>query len=61
MECEFKEFRECGYIECNGNTDVLYSRLKETLKNRAVPMSLILEVNEIILATEEDLAERPTI
>lgn len=47
-EIIFSGFKQCGYIEWNGNLDVLYSRLKETITNRAVPLSLILEVEEMI-------------
>ena len=54
-------FKQCGYIEWDGNLDVLHSRLKETITNRAVPMSLILEVEEMILAIEEELLEQPAI
>ena len=51
-------FKQCGYIEWNGNLDVLHSRLKETITNRAVPLSLILEVEEMMLAREEELLEQ---
>ena len=54
-------FEQCGYIEWDGNLDVLHSRLKETITNRAVPINLILEVEEIILAREGELLEQPAI
>ena len=56
-----KGFKECGYIEWNGSLDVLHSRLKDTIANRSVPMSLILEVDKMLLAMDEELLERPTI
>ena len=56
-----KGFKECGYIEWNGSLDVLHSRLKDTIANRSVPMGLILEVDEMLLAMDEELLERPTI
>ena len=54
-------FKQCGYIEWDGNLDVLHSRFKETITNRAVPINLILEVEEIILAREGELLEQPAI
>ena len=54
-------FKQIGFIEWDGDLDVLHSRLKETITNRAVPMSLILEVEEMILAIEEELLEQPAI
>ena len=55
-----KGFKECGYIKWNGSLDVSHSRLKDTLSNRSVPMSLILEVYEMLLAMDEELLENLT-
>ena len=57
----FKGFKECGYIEWNGSLDLLHSRLNDTVANISVPMNLILKVDEMLLAMDEELLEKPTI
>ena len=43
-----KGFRQCGYIEYDGETSNLHSRLQETIKKREVPEELIQGVNEFL-------------
>ena len=56
-----KGFKECGYIEWNGSLGVLHSTLKDTIVNRSITRSLIIDVDEMLLAMDEELLERPTI
>ena len=42
-------FRECGYIEWNGNHKNLHSRLRDTIMNREVPIETIIEINDFLL------------
>ena len=46
-------FRQCGYIELNGDHQNLHSRLRDTILNREVPIETILEVNEMLCQLEE--------
>ena len=48
-----KWFRQCGYIEYDGETSNLHSRLQETIKKREVPEEVIQGVNKFL---EEMLA-----
>ena len=43
-----KGFRQCGYIEYDGETSNLHSRLPETIKKREVPEEVIQAVNEFL-------------
>ena len=43
-----KGFRQCGYIEYDGETSNLHSRLQETIKKREVPEEVIQGVNEFL-------------
>ena len=43
-----KGFRQCGYIEYDGKTSNLHSRLQETIKKREVPEEVIQGVNEFL-------------
>ena len=43
-----KWFRQCGYIEYDGETSNLHSRLQETIKKREVPEEVIQGVNEVL-------------
>ena len=54
-------FKQCGYIHWNWSLDVLHSRLKDTITNREVPASLILEVEEMLIVMEKEQLERPTV
>ena len=45
-ELIIKGFRQCGYIEYDGGTSNLHSRLQETIKKREVPEEIIQGVNE---------------
>ena len=47
-ELIIKEFGQCGYIEYDGETSRLHSRLQETIKKREVPEEVIQEVNEFL-------------
>ena len=47
-ELIMKEFRQCGYIEYDGETSNLHSRLQETIKRRKVPEEVIQGVNEFL-------------
>ena len=46
-------FRECGYIEWDGDHNKLHSRLRDTVLNREVPIEPILEVNDLLLELEQ--------
>ena len=52
-ELIIKGFRQCGYIEYDGKTSNLHSRLQETVKKREVPEEVIQGVNKFL---EEMLA-----
>ena len=52
-ELIIKSFRQCGYIEYDGKTSNLHSRLHETVTKREVPEEAIQEVNKFL---EEMLA-----
>ena len=41
-----KGFRQCGYIDYDGETSNWHSRLQETIKKREVPEEVIQAVNE---------------
>ena len=43
-----KGFRQCDYIEYDGETSNLHSRLQETIKKREVPEEVIQGVNEFL-------------
>ena len=43
-----KGFHQCGYIEYDGETSNLHSRLQETIKKREVPEEVIQGVNEFL-------------
>ena len=47
-ELIIKGFRQCGYIEYDGETSNLHSRLQETIKKREVPEEVIQGVNEFL-------------
>ena len=47
-ELILKGFRQCGYIEYDGETSNLHSRLQETIKERKVPEEVIQGVNEFL-------------
>ena len=56
-ELIIKGFRQCGYIEYDGEISNLHSRLQETIKKRKVPEEVIQGVNkflEDIMALELD-------
>ena len=52
-ELIIKGFLQCGYIEYDGKTSNLHSRLQETVKKREVPEEVIQGVNKFL---EEMLA-----
>ena len=41
-------FRQCGYFDFDGRIDRLYSKLRDTIKNREVPYDLVKKVNAVI-------------
>ena len=43
-----KGFRQCGYIEYDGKTSNVHSKLQETIKKRKVPDEVIQGVNEFL-------------
>ena len=43
-----KWFRQCGYIEYDGEISNLHSRLQETIKKREVPEEVIQGVNKFL-------------
>ena len=47
-ELIIKGFRQCGYIEYDGETSNLHSRLQETIKKREVQEEVIQGVNEFL-------------
>ena len=47
-ELIIKGFRKCSYIEHDGETSNLHSRLQETMKKREVPEEIIQGVNEFL-------------
>ena len=47
-ELIIKGFRQCGYIEYDGETSNLHSRLQETIKKREVPEEVIQGVNKFL-------------
>ena len=47
-ELIIKWFRQCGYIEYDGETSNLHSRLQETIKKREVPEEVIQGVNKFL-------------
>ena len=47
-ELIIKGFRQCGYVEYDGETASLHSRLQETIKKREVPEEVIQGVNEFL-------------
>ena len=47
-ELIIKRFCQCGYIEYDGETSNLHSRLQETIKKREVPDEVIQGVNEFL-------------
>ena len=47
-ELIIKGFRQCGYIEYDGETSNLHSRLQKTIKKRKVPEELNQGVNEFL-------------
>ena len=47
-ELIIKRFCQCGYIEYDGETSNLHSRLQETIKKREVPEKVIQGVNEFL-------------
>ena len=46
-------FKQCGYIKWDDDHHKLYSRLRDTILNQAVPIEAILGVNEMLLELEE--------
>ena len=52
-----KGFKECGYIGYNGDVNSLHSRLRDTIVKREVPPEVIVEVNEFLIALEEECNE----
>ena len=62
-ELIINRFRQCGYIEYDGKTSNLHSRLQETIKKRKFPEEVIQVVNEIleemmVLQLDEDLPDK---
>ena len=47
-ELIIKGFRQCDYIEYDGETSNLHSRLQETIKKREVPEEVIQGVNKFL-------------
>ena len=47
-ELIIKGFRQCGYIEYDGETSNLHSRLQKTIKKRKVPEELIQGIKEFL-------------
>ena len=47
-ELIIKGFRQCGYIEYDGETSNQHSRFQETIKKREVPEEVIHGVNEFL-------------
>ena len=47
-ELIIKWFRQCGYIQYDGEISNLHSRLQETIKKREVPEEVIQGVNKFL-------------
>ena len=56
-ELILKGFRECGYIQWDGNFDNLHSRLRETIVRPEVHLDVIAEVDNLLLELEQERRE----